>query len=122
MTQIMIVDDSETMLMSIGSILSRAGFEVGKAESAESALDQLNGDYKPNLVITDLNMGGMDGISLIKELRQKDDYKFTPILLLTTESRSDKRAQAKQAGATGWICKPVKQDDLLQVVNRVLVK
>ena len=75
---------------------------------------------KVNLVITDVNMPNMDGITLIKELRTLPDYKFTPILLLTTESSSEKKEEGKTAGATGWIVKPFDPDQLLATINKVL--
>jgi two-component system chemotaxis response regulator CheY len=73
-----------------------------------------------NLVVTDLNMPVMDGISLIKELRKLPNFKFTPILMLTTESQDAKKQEGKSAGATGWLVKPFNPDQLLQVVGKVV--
>ena len=120
MKQILIVDDSPTMLMSMEGILSRAGYGVLKASSAEDALGQLKGGARPNLMITDLNMGGMNGIELIREARKVPTARFTPMLMLTTESAQNRRDEAKAAGATGWLVKPVQADALLGVVKQVV--
>ncbi|CAA2156635.1 MULTISPECIES: response regulator [Methylobacterium] len=119
-TTIMIVDDSPTMLMSIEGILSKAGLGVVKAASGEEAVTTLQGGTKPNLLITDLNMGAMNGIELIRRVRKLPGLQFIPILMLTTESQQDKRNEAKSAGATGWIVKPVDPDALLKVIRQLV--
>ncbi|WP_144426170.1 response regulator [Methylobacterium sp. ARG-1] len=119
-TTIMIVDDSPTMLMSIEGILSKAGLGVVKAASGEEAVTTLQGGTKPNLLITDLNMGAMNGIELIRRVRKLSGLQFIPILMLTTESQQDKRNEAKSAGATGWIVKPVDPDALLKVIRQLV--
>ncbi|MDH2308740.1 response regulator [Methylobacterium brachiatum] len=119
-TTIMIVDDSPTMLMSIEGILSKAGLGVVKAASGEEAVTTLQGGTKPNLLITDLNMGAMNGIELIRRVRKLPGLQFIPILMLTTESQQDKRNEAKSAGATGWIVKPVGPDALLKVIRQLV--
>jgi two-component system, chemotaxis family, chemotaxis protein CheY len=75
---------------------------------------------KPDLLITDLNMPGMNGIELIKQVRQMPNYRFMPILLLTTESQQAKRADAKAAGASGWLVKPATADELLNTIKLVI--
>jgi two-component system chemotaxis response regulator CheY len=117
---VLVVDDSPTMLMSIEGILTKAGLGVIKAASGEEALAKLQKGDKPNLMITDLNMGAMNGIELIRSARKLPAMRFTPILMLTTESQQDKRNEAKSAGATGWIVKPVDGVALLNVVRQVL--
>ena len=117
---ILLVDDSPTMLMSLEGILGKVGYGIMKAGSGEAALEMAKGAKKPDLVITDLHMGAMNGIQLIKALRQLPNFRFAPILMLTTESQQDKRAEAKASGATGWLVKPVQANDLLQVVRQVL--
>ena len=120
MKHILIVDDSPTMLMSMEGILGRAGYQVSKASSGEAAIGMVRGGTKPNLIITDLNMGGMNGIELIREARKAPASRFTPILMLTTESAQNRREEAKAAGATGWLVKPVQPDALLAVVKQVV--
>lgn len=120
MKTILLVDDSPTMLMSMETALTRAGYAVTKAASAEAALQGLAGGTRPNLMITDLHMGGMNGIELIREVRKTPAGRFMPILMLTTESAQSRKEEAKAAGATGWIVKPVDPDALVNVVRQVL--
>jgi two-component system chemotaxis response regulator CheY len=120
MSTIMLVDDSATILLSVASILSKAGYTVEKAASAEAALQKFNAGVKINLLITDLNMPGMNGIELIKEVRKLPAYKFVPILFLTTESQQSKKLEAKAAGASGWIVKPATADELLNTIKLVI--
>ena len=119
MKTIFLVDDSVTMLMSLASILKRAGFNVLTATSGAEALSKIPA-AKPDLVITDLNMPGMDGITLIKEVKKLASMRFKPVLMLTTESQGTKRNEAKAAGATGWLVKPVKAEELIAVVKQVV--
>lgn len=120
MKSILLVDDSATVLLSTSSILAKAGYEVSKAASGAEALSLLQGGLVPNLVITDLNMPGMNGIELIKEVRKLPAYRFMPILFLTTESQQSKKAEAKAAGASGWIVKPATADELLNTIKLVM--
>jgi len=117
---IMLVDDSATVLLSISGILAKAGFQVVTASSAEDGQKKLASGTKPDLLITDLNMPGMNGIEFIKEVRKLPAYKFMPILFLTTESQQDKRMEAKAAGASGWLVKPATADDLINTIKLVL--
>ena len=120
MSTIMLVDDSATILLSISSILGKAGYTVEKAANAEDALKKFNAGVKINLLITDLNMPGMNGIELIREVRKLPAYKFVPILFLTTESQQAKKLEAKAAGASGWIVKPATADELLNTIKLVI--
>jgi len=120
MKTILLVDDSPTMLMSIDGILTKAGFAVNKSSSGEAALELLKTGITIDLMITDLYMGAMNGIDLIKAVRKLRTFRFTPILMLTTESQQDRRAEAKASGATGWLVKPVQPNDLLQVIKQVV--
>ena len=120
MKTIMLVDDSATILLSISSILSKAGYAVEKAANAEAALTKFNAGTKVDLLITDLNMPGMNGIELIKKVRQMPAYKFVPILFLTTESQLERKQEAKAAGASGWIVKPATADELLSTIKLVI--
>ena len=116
---IMIVDDSPTMLLSLHGILSKAGFTVEQARSGEEAVGALKGGLRPAMVITDFNMGAMNGIEVVRQVRRLPGLQFTPLVLLTTESQRDRRDEARSAGATGWLVKPVPADKLLQVIQQV---
>ena len=120
MKTIMLVDDSATVLLSISGILAKAGFKVVTANSAEDGQKKLAAGTKPDLLITDLNMPGMNGIELIREVRKLAAYKFVPILFLTTESQQSKKVEAKAAGASGWIVKPATADELLNTIKLVV--
>ena len=120
MTTVMLVDDSATMLMSLKTILTKAGYAVETAGHGREALDKLSAGLRPNLIISDVNMPQMDGISFTREARKSAGMRFTPILMLTTESEQSKRTEAKTAGATGWLVKPVAPDQLLGVIKQVM--
>ena len=113
------VDDSKTMREMVAFTLKNAGFDVLEAEDGVDALRVL-GSKPVDIIITDINMPNMDGIRLIKELRSNSTYKFTPILTLTTESDTSKKAEGKSAGATGWIVKPFNPDKLVNIITKVL--
>ncbi|KDB50887.1 response regulator receiver protein [Sphaerotilus natans subsp. natans DSM 6575] len=116
--RILVVDDSATMLMSLKGSLEMSGFKVDTAIDGKAALDKIKAGLKPDLIISDLNMPRMDGIELVRETRKV--LKFTPILMLSTESQKAKREQAKAQGATGWLMKPIHGSDLLKVVWQVV--
>jgi two-component system chemotaxis response regulator CheY len=115
----MLVDDSPTMIMSIQSVLTKAGMVVETAKDGQEALDRIKAGLKPDLVISDVNMPRLDGIGFVREAR-KAGLRFTPILMLTTESEASKRAEAKAAGATGWLVKPVQPDALMKVIRQIV--
>lgn len=114
----LIVDDSPTMRQLLCHTLTQAGFTVLQGADGQQGLDQLKGQ-KLQLIITDLNMPVMDGIEFITQARAKREYKFTPILMLTTESKEEKKKAAKAAGATGWITKPFNPQQVIQVIGKV---
>ncbi|MBH0201233.1 MAG: response regulator [Nitrospira sp.] len=118
----LIVDDSRTMRQMVAFTLTNAGFTVIEAEDGKDAVNKVStaGDVKLDIVVTDLNMPEMDGITLIKELRKLTSFKFTPILMLTTESAMEKKKEGKEAGATGWIVKPFNPEVLLKTIAKVL--
>lgn len=119
MALILTVDDSASMRQMVAFTLKGAGYDVVEAEDGQKAL-AASKTKKFDLVITDVNMPVMDGITFIRHLRTEANYKFTPILMLTTESSADKKAEGKSAGATGWIVKPFNPDQLLAVVKKVV--
>jgi two-component system chemotaxis response regulator CheY len=116
---VLIVDDSTSMRQMVSFTMKEAGFDVIEGGNGQEALSHVEGK-SVNLVITDLNMPVMDGMSLIRALRAKPEFKFTPILMLTTESQQEKKLEGKAAGATGWIVKPFNPEQLLQVVQKVV--
>jgi two-component system chemotaxis response regulator CheY len=121
MTDILVVDDSTSMRQMVTYALTTAGHSVVQAPDGAAAL-KIADDHSDgfDLVITDINMPIMDGISLIRELRKLPSYYYRPILVLSTESTAEKKTQGKEAGATGWIVKPFDPEQLLGVVNKVL--
>lgn len=116
---ILIVDDFESSRNILGRTLEFAGYKVLHGSDGENAMTKLDGT-RIDLIITDLNMPGMDGINLIKNLRKTINYKFTPVILLSTNGKSDKQEQAKQAGATAFIEKPFQVEAFLENVKRII--
>ena len=115
---ILTVDDSASVRQMIKFTLNKAGFEVIEATDGADALTKMT--VPIHLVISDVNMPNIDGIELVRRIRGTAGYKYVPILILTTESHALKKQEAKAAGATGWIVKPFKQEQLLSVVQKVL--
>ena len=116
---ILAVDDSASMRQMVSFTLKGAGYEVVQASDGVEALEYARKN-NVDLVLTDVNMPRMDGITLVKELRGLNGYRFTPMLVLTTESGQEKKMQGKQAGATGWMVKPFNPEQLLATIARVL--
>jgi two-component system chemotaxis response regulator CheY len=119
MAKILTVDDSASMRAMVTFTLNAQGHEVSEAENGELGLEIARKENF-DLVISDINMPVMDGITFITHLRKEAAYRFTPILMLTTESAKDKKVEGKKAGATGWIVKPFDPAKLIAVVNKVL--
>lgn len=117
---ILIVDDSPSMLMSLSIALRPTGLTVREASSGEDALALIADGLSPRMILTDLNMGGMSGIDLVKAVRTRPGMTFVPIVLLTTESQQDMRNLAKAAGATGWLVKPFNADSLVALVKKLV--
>jgi two-component system chemotaxis response regulator CheY len=117
--RILAVDDSASMRQMVSFTLSSAGFDVAEAEDGAVALAMAQKE-KFRLVLADVNMPNMDGLSLVRALRGIGDYKFTPLLMLTTESTPEKKAEGKAAGATGWLVKPFNPEQLVATVKRVM--
>jgi two-component system chemotaxis response regulator CheY len=116
---ILVVDDSETVRQVLQLTLANAGFDVVEAEDGVEALEKLSG-AQVDMLITDLNMPNMDGLELIKKVREEGSHRFTPIVMLTTESSEEKKLAGREAGASGWIVKPFKPEQLLKVIKMVL--
>ena len=119
MAKILAVDDSPSMRKMVHTTLSSGGHEVILADDGEHALEKANQE-DVELVITDVYMPKLDGISLVHELRKLENYKYIPMLMLTTESSSEMKMKGKNAGATGWIVKPFVPKSLLATIDKVL--
>jgi two-component system chemotaxis response regulator CheY len=117
--RILVVDDSTTMRQMVSFTLTDAGHEVTEAPDGAKALTEAKAK-KFDLVITDVNMPGMNGLDLVRSLREIADFKFVPILVLTTESGQDVKSRGREAGATGWIVKPFSPEVLIQTLRKVL--
>ena len=116
---ILAVDDSASMRQMVRYTLEGAGYKVVQAADGVEALEFAK-TSTADLVLTDVNMPRMDGLTLLRELRSLARYKFTPMLVLTTESGQDTKQRGKQAGATGWIVKPFNPEQLLATIAKVL--
>jgi len=119
MKKILIVDDSRTVRESLKFFLTEGGYSVIEGTDGQDALKVLN-DQTCDLVITDVNMPNMDGLTLLSELRKMKDFKFIPILVLTTESQQNIMDKGKELGATGWIVKPFDNERVMAVIKKVL--
>ena len=117
---IMVVDDSLSIRQVVGIALKQAGYDVIEASDGSDALLKLTGQ-KVNLIISDVNMPNMDGISFVRELKTRPAHKFTPVLMLTTETQEDKKEQGKAAGARAWMVKPFKPEALLAAVQKLVL-
>ncbi len=119
MQSVLAVDDSASIRSLVSYVLEQAGYDVVLAEDGQEALDYAR-DNTVDLVLTDINMPKLDGIGLIKGLRKLPHYRFVPLLVLTTESGTDKKMEGKAAGATGWIVKPFDPVQLVGTIQKVL--
>lgn len=117
---IMIVDDSATLRQVVSIALKGAGYDVMEAFDGKDALSKLNGK-KVHLVISDVNMPNMDGITFVKELKQRSEYRFTPVIMLTTESQETKKREGQAAGAKAWVVKPFQPAEMLAAVSKLVM-
>lgn len=117
---IMIVDDSSSMRSVISMALKGAGYATLEACDGKDALTKLTGQ-KINLIISDVNMPNMDGITFVKEVKKLANYKFTPIIMLTTESQEEKKKEGQAAGAKAWVVKPFQPAQMLEAVSKLIL-
>jgi two-component system chemotaxis response regulator CheY len=117
---IMAIDDSASIRQVVGITLKKAGYEVIEANDGKDAMDKLTGQ-KVHLIICDVNMPNMDGLAFLKEIRQNSNYKFTPIIMLTTEAQEAKKQEGKAAGAKAWIVKPFKPEQMLAAIEKLIM-
>jgi two-component system, chemotaxis family, chemotaxis protein CheY len=115
---IMVVDDSASMRQVVGIALKSEGYTVIEGRDGVDALSKLTGQ-KVNLIISDVNMPNMDGITFVKQVKQLPNYRFTPIIMLTTESEEAKKREGQAAGAKAWVVKPFKSEQLLNAVQKL---
>ena len=116
---ILVVDDSWSVRQLVGFTLKSAGYEVIEAADGADAQNKLDGQAI-NLIICDVNMPNMDGISFVKEVKKSDNYKFTPVIMLTTESQERKKQEGQAAGVKAWVVKPFRPDQLLSAVSKLI--
>jgi len=116
---ILIVDDSVSIRQSVRFILEQNGYTVYEGSDGVEGLKRLS-EQKVQLVITDVNMPNMDGLTMVKKIRETDGIKFVPILVLTTESQGSVVEEGKKVGATGWIVKPFNNEKLLETIKKVI--
>ncbi len=116
---IMIIDDSTSLRQVVRIALSQAGYEILEASDGRDALSRLKGQ-RIHLVICDVNMPNMDGITFLRSLRDLPDYKFTPVIMLTTEAGEDKKREGQAAGARAWMVKPFRPEQLVGAVSRLV--
>lgn len=117
---VMIVDDSASLRQVVNMALRGAGYEVLEACDGRDALAKLNGQ-RVHLVISDVNMPNMDGITLVREMKKLDSYKFTPVIMLTTEAQDDKKREGQAAGAKAWVVKPFQPQQMLNAVSKLIM-
>jgi len=117
---ILVVDDSASLRQVVAIALKGAGYDVIEACDGVDALIKLNG-VKVHLIISDVNMPNMDGITLVKEVKKLANYKFTPIIMLTTESQEGKKQEGQAAGAKAWVVKPFKPEQMLAAVSKLIL-
>jgi len=117
---VMIVDDSASLRQVVGIALRGAGYEVIEGCDGKDALAKLTGQ-KVHLVISDVNMPNMDGITFVKNLKQMPAYKFTPVIMLTTESQEGKKQEGQSAGAKAWVVKPFQPSQMLAAVSKLIM-
>ena len=117
---VLIVDDSATIRQVVGMTLKGAGYEVMEACDGKDALRKLDGK-KINLIISDVNMPNMDGITFVRELKKNAAYKFVPVIMLTTEGNEEKKKAGQEAGAKAWVVKPFQPAQMLAAVSKLLM-
>ena len=116
---IMVVDDSASLRQVVSIALKGAGYDIIEASDGKDGLSKLTGQ-KVHLIVSDVNMPNMDGLTFVKELKAKPEYRFTPVIMLTTEAGEDKKAMGQAAGAKAWVVKPFKPDQILGAVAKLV--
>jgi len=120
MATILVVDDSASLRQVVAIALRGAGYDVIEAGDGKQALSKLDGT-KINLIVSDVNMPVMDGITFVTEVKKLPKYKFTPVIMLTTEAGADMKERGKAAGVKAWVVKPFKPDQMLSAVSKLIL-
>jgi len=118
MTDVLLIDDSLTVTLSLQSALNLSGFAVEVAHSGQEGIDLISQGLKPSIIITDINMPGMDGLEVIGQVRQR--LRFTPVLVLSADTSNESRQRARELGASGWLAKPISTKDLVRVIRQLV--
>lgn len=116
---ILIVDDSASLRQIVAIALKGAGYEVIEAGDGNEGLEKLQGQ-KVNLIVSDVNMPNMDGLTMVSQIKQDPGYKFTPVIMLTTESQDDMKQKGKEIGVKAWMVKPFKPEQMLDAVSKLV--
>ncbi len=116
---ILVVDDSASIRQVVSITLKEAGYDTLEASDGKDALSKLKGQ-RVHLMISDVNMPNMDGITFVKEVKLRSEYRFTPVIMLTTESAEEKKRQGQEAGAKAWVVKPFQPQQMLAAVNKLV--
>lgn len=117
---IMIVDDSASLRQVVSIALTGAGYDVIEACDGKDGISKLDGK-KINLIVSDVNMPNMDGLTMVKQIKQMPNYKFVPVIMLTTESKDEMKQAGKEAGVKAWVVKPFKPDQMLNAVSKLIL-
>ena len=118
--RILVIDDSASLRQSVAIALKSAGYEALEAVDGRDALQKLDGG-RIHLVICDVNMPVMDGIAFVREIKKRQDYKFVPVIMLTTESRESRKLEGQEAGAKAWVVKPFRPEQILHAVSKLVL-
>ena len=119
---ILIVDDSSSLRMVVKIALTRAGYDVIEASDGRDGLAQLDKAGKVHLIVSDVNMPNMDGITFVTQVKAHPRHRFTPVVMLTTEGQDSKKEQGRAAGAKAWIVKPFNPPQLLDAVSKLILR
>jgi len=117
--KIMVIDDSSAIRNVVSMVLKSQEYEIIEAIDGIDALKKLQSDI--DLFLCDVNMPNMNGMEFLKEIKNNKDYKFTPFVMLTTESGQDVKVKAKELGAKAWLVKPFQPADLLDVIKKLIL-
>ncbi|HOJ49226.1 MAG TPA: response regulator [Spirochaetota bacterium] len=120
MKRVLVIDDSNVIKANTESIITKNGFEFEHAFDGKEAINILKAGFEPNIIICDINMPNMDGLEFLEWVKNEDNFKFIPVVMLTTETEIQLMQKAKKLGASGWIIKPFDEDTLIEVIKKFI--